>query len=51
MILIILDNYIVVDELEINTRGDPNSYMREVCANPEIVQLPLTHEKSELMKK
>jgi hypothetical protein len=44
MILIILDNYIIVDELKLyfwdyNIR---DSYIREVCANPEILQLPLT---------
>ena len=40
MILIILDNYIIVDELAIG--HGLNSYIREVCANPEIVQLPST---------
>jgi hypothetical protein len=39
MILIILDNYIIVDTLDINLS---DSYIREVCANPEIVQLPST---------
>jgi hypothetical protein len=38
MILIILDNYIIVDRLSI----DNDSYTREVCANPEIVQFPST---------
>jgi hypothetical protein len=36
MILIILDNYIIVDELHLHS----DSYIREICANPEIVQLP-----------
>ena len=38
MILIILDNYIIVDELALGHYG-LDSYL-EVCANPEIVQLP-----------
>ena len=38
MILIILDNYIIVDELYLGC----DSYIREICANPEIVQLPST---------
>jgi hypothetical protein len=40
MILIILDNYIIVDELDLGHLYD--SYIREICANPEIVQLPST---------
>ena len=36
---VILANYIIVDELSfINYHDD--SFIREVCANPEIVQLP-----------
>ena len=46
MILIILDNYIIVDELLLN--HVPDSYIREVCANPEIVQLPSTLKKIRL---
>ena len=45
MILIILDNYIIVDKLTLgllSNYNDRNSYIREVCANPEIVQLPST---------
>jgi hypothetical protein len=45
MILIILDNYIIVDQLKI---GGRDSYIREVCANPEIVQLPSTLKKIRL---
>ena len=40
MILIILNNYIIVDELTLSRHYDRCSYIREVCANPEIVQLP-----------
>ena len=51
MILIILDNYIIVDELKLyfwdyNIR---DSYIREVCANPEIVQLPSTPKEIRLV--
>mgnify|MGYP007060591444 CR=1 FL=1 len=42
MILIILDNYIIVDELTLGHSDGYDSYIREVCANPEIVQLPST---------
>ena len=45
MILIILDNYIIVDELTLYV---PDSYIREVCANPEIVQLPSTPKEIRL---
>ena len=41
MILIILDNCFIVDQLAIGY-GYDESYIREVCANPEIVQLPST---------
>jgi hypothetical protein len=47
MILIILDNYIIVDELAIGN-GYDDSYIREVCANPEIVQLPSTPKEIRL---
>jgi hypothetical protein len=40
MILIILDNYIIVDELALGYSYRPDTYIREICANPEIVQLP-----------
>jgi hypothetical protein len=39
MILIILDNYIVVDELALEI---DETCIREVWANPRILQLPLT---------
>jgi hypothetical protein len=47
MILIILDNYTIVGELTLNywpcfLPWSSDSYIREVCANPEIVQLPST---------
>ena len=43
MTLIILDNYIIVDELDLGQcRYGIDAYIREVCANPEIVQLPST---------
>ena len=45
MILIILDNYIIVDSLTLRC---PDSYIREVCANPEIVQLPQTSKEIRL---
>ena len=45
MILINLDNYIIVDEL---TLGYSDSYIREVCANSEIVQLPSTPKEIRL---
>jgi hypothetical protein len=41
IILIILDNYIIVDELVLGDfYADP--FIREICANPEIRQLPST---------
>ena len=48
MTLIILDNYIIVDELTLGYPHDPDSYIREVCANPEIIQLPLTPKEIRL---
>jgi hypothetical protein len=52
IILIILDNYIIVDELALIYleffRGYDDSYIREVCVNPEIVQLPSTPKKIRL---
>ena len=48
MILIILDNYIIVDELTLGHSYSPDSYIREVCANPEIVQLPSTPKEIKL---
>ena len=51
MILIILDNYIIVDELIISqNQYGPDSYIREVCANPEIVQLPSTPKEVRLAR-
>ena len=49
MILIILDNYIIVDELILSNIYD-DSYIREVCANPEIVQLPSTPKEIRLAR-
>jgi hypothetical protein len=46
MILFILDNYIIVDELVVSA----DSYVREVCANPEIVQLPSTPKEIRLTR-
>jgi hypothetical protein len=40
MILIILDNFMIVDELTLGHLYGLDSYISEVCANPEIVQLP-----------
>ena len=49
MILIILDNYIIVDQLCISDNtGCGDLYIREVCANPEIVQLPSTPKEIRL---
>jgi len=48
MILTILDNYIIVDELLLGYSYVLDSYIREVCANPEIVQLPSTPKKIRL---
>ena len=48
MILIILDNYIIVDQLTLDWNYDADSYIREVCANPEIVQLPSTPKEIRL---
>ena len=45
MILIILDNYIIGNRLNIYLY---DSYIREVCANPEIVQLSSTPKESRL---
>jgi hypothetical protein len=45
MILIILDNYIIVDKLNLHLL---DSYIREVCANPEIVQMPSTPKEIRL---
>jgi hypothetical protein len=51
MILIILDNYIIVDELTLGqSQYIPDSYIREVCANPEIVQLPSTPKEVRLAR-
>ena len=49
MILIILDNYIIVDGLSIDN-GYDDSYIREVCANPEIIQLPSTPKEIRLTR-
>jgi hypothetical protein len=46
-VLIILDNYIIVDKLTLGDFGR-DSYIREVCANPEIVQCPLTPKEIRL---
>jgi hypothetical protein len=48
MILIILDNYIIVDELTIGTTYNPDSYLREAFFNREIVQLPSTPKEIRL---
>jgi hypothetical protein len=48
MILIILDNYIIVDELSLGNSWSGDSYIREVCANPETVQLPSTPKEIRL---
>jgi hypothetical protein len=49
MILIILDNYIIVDELGLGSYNCLRDlYIREVCANPEIVQLPSTQKEIRL---
>ena len=49
MILIISDNYIIVDELIINqNQYNRDSYIREVCANPKIVPLPSTPKEIRL---
>ena len=48
MILIILDNYILIDNLSIDFSIHDDSYIREVCANPEIVQLPSTPKEIRL---
>lgn len=41
MILIILDNYIIVDQLVLSDDND-DSFIREVYLNPKIVQVPST---------
>ena len=51
MILIILDNYIIVDHLTLGqSQYVSDSYIREVCANPEVVQLPLTPKEVKLAR-
>ena len=50
MILIILDNYIIVDVLTLGHHYSPDTYIREVCANPKIVQLPSTPKEIRLQR-
>jgi hypothetical protein len=50
MILIILDNYILVDEFALGYYYSPDSFIREVCANPKIVQFPSTPKEIRLAR-
>uniref|UniRef100_A0A914DWT7 F-box domain-containing protein n=1 Tax=Acrobeloides nanus TaxID=290746 RepID=A0A914DWT7_9BILA len=44
----IFGNYIIVDELALGYSDSSNRYIREVCANPEIVQWPSTTKEIRL---
>jgi hypothetical protein len=48
MILIILDNYIIVDVLNLCDPYSSDSIIREISANPEIIQLPSTPKEIRL---